>query len=246
MDGTMSLLEIIKTIKRHWRLILLVTLSSVLISTLVSFYLLTPIYKASTQILVNQKNSGSSLDTTLLRSNIDLINTYSVIMKSSAILEKVINELDLTQSVDELNEKIIITSEEGSQVFSLTVQDEERENAVKIANAITETFQKEIPVIMNVDNVSILVKAQEKKDSKPVSPKPLLNIIIAGILGLMVGVGISFLIEFLDNSLKDEQDVTLYLGIPVLGTIQEMSDENIKGFTKQNIGSETVVSYSKE
>lgn len=73
-----------------------------------------------------------------------MINTYSVIIKSPAILGKVIGELDLGQSVDQLSEKITINSQENSQVFSLTVQDSNPTKAVEIANTVSETFQKEI------------------------------------------------------------------------------------------------------
>ncbi|WP_367407687.1 YveK family protein [Peribacillus frigoritolerans] len=118
----MSIQDIFKTLKKRWKLIRPLTFS--------------------TQILVNQKEN--QLDSIQIKSNIDMINTYSVIIKSPAILGKVIGELDLGQSVDQLSEKITINSQENSQVFSLTVQDSNPTKAVEIANTVSETFQKEI------------------------------------------------------------------------------------------------------
>ncbi|MGG1486491.1 Wzz/FepE/Etk N-terminal domain-containing protein [Peribacillus castrilensis] len=223
MEETISIKDIFKTLKKRWKLIMLLTLIAALISGTISYFLLTPVYQSSTQILVNQKQSENQLDSTQIRSNIDMINTYSVIIKSPAILEKVIDELALEQSVDQLSQKITINSQENSQVFSLTVQDSNATKAVELANTVSETFQKEIKDIMNVDNVSVLAKAEIKKNPSPVKPDPLMNIAIAVVVGLMAGIGLAFLLEYMDNTIKDEDDIERLLDLPLLGSIQKIS-----------------------
>ncbi|MDM5452698.1 YveK family protein [Peribacillus simplex] len=223
MEETISIKDIFKTLKKRWKLIMLLTLIAALISGTISYFVLTPVYQTSTQILVNQKQSENQLDSTQIRSNIDMINTYSVIIKSPAILEKVIDELDLEQSVEQLSGKITINSQENSQVFSLTVQDSNPTKAVEIANTVSATFQKEIKDIMNVDNVSILAKAEIKDNPAPVKPNPLLNIAIAVVVGLMAGIGLAYLLEYMDNTIKDEKDIETLLDLPLLGSIQKIS-----------------------
>ncbi|MFD4932104.1 YveK family protein [Peribacillus butanolivorans] len=223
MEETISIKDIFQTLKKRWKLIMLLTLIAALISGTISYFLLTPVYQSSTQILVNQKKSGNQLDSTQIRSNIDMINTYSVIIKSPAILEKVIDDLELPQSVDQLSQKITINSQENSQVFSLTVQDSNPSKAVEIANAVSGTFQKEIKDIMNVDNVSILAKAEIKENPAPVKPNPLSNIAIAVVVGLMAGIGLVFLLEYMDNTIRDEKDIETLLDLPLLGSIQKIS-----------------------
>ncbi|MED3985210.1 Wzz/FepE/Etk N-terminal domain-containing protein [Peribacillus simplex] len=229
MEETISIKDIFKTLKKRWKLIMLLTLIAALISGSISYFLLTPVYESSTQILVNQKTSENQLDSTQIRSNIDMINTYSVIIKSPAILEKVIDELELDQSVDQLSQKITINSQENSQVFSLTVQDSNPSQAVKIANTVSETFQKEIKDIMNVDNVSVLAKAEIKENPTPVKPNPLLNIAIAVVVGFMAGIGLAFLLEYMDNTIKDEDDIERLLELPILGSIQKITQVHNKG-----------------
>jgi capsular polysaccharide biosynthesis protein len=158
-----------------------------------------------------------------------MINTYSVIIKSPAILEKVITELELDQSVEQLSDKITIISQENSQVFSLTVQDRDPSQAVKIANTVSATFQKEIKDIMNVDNVSLLAKAEIKENPTPVKPNPLLNMAIAVVVGLIAGVGLAFLLEYMDNTIKDEDDIEKLLELPILGSIQKITQVHNKG-----------------
>ncbi|MCP1493977.1 capsular polysaccharide biosynthesis protein [Peribacillus frigoritolerans] len=229
MEETISIKDIFKTLKKRWKLIMLLTLIAAFISGSISYFLLTPVYESSTQILVNQKQAENQLDSTQIRSNIDMINTYSVIIKSPAILEKVIDELELDQSVEQLSEKITINSQENSQVFSLTVQDSNPTKAVEIVNTVSATFQKEIKDIMNVDNVSVLAKAEIKDDPTPVKPNPLLNIAIAVVVGLVAGVGLAFLLEYMDNTIKDEEDIERILELPVLGSIQKITQVHNKG-----------------
>lgn len=229
MEETISIKDIFKTLKKRWKLIMLLTLIAALISGTISYFLLTPVYQSSTQILVNQKQSENQLDSIQIRSNIDMINTYSVIIKSPAILDKVIDELELNQSVEQLSEKITINSQENSQVFSLTVQDSNSTKSVEIANTVSETFQKEIQDIMNVDNVSVLAKAEIKENPTPVKPNPLLNIAIAVVVGLMAGIGLAFLLEYMDNTIKDEEDIERLLELPILGSIQKITQVHNKG-----------------
>ncbi|WP_045519146.1 YveK family protein [Neobacillus niacini] len=243
MEKTISLIDFFKILKHRWKLIVVITLTAAIISSIISFFLLTPLYQASTQILVNQKNSENQLDYYLLQGNVDLINTYSVIIKSPAILQKVIDELELKQSVEDLNEKITIISQENSQVFSLTIEDPDAGKAVAMANMVSEIFQEEIKGIMNVDNVSILARAELKDNPIPVYPRPMLNTSIAFVIGLMIGIGIAFLLELMDNTLKDDQDAAAYLGLPVLGTIEKVSRTQSmeeKGYLIQETGSETL------
>ncbi|WP_336866191.1 YveK family protein [Peribacillus frigoritolerans] len=229
MEETISINDIFKTLKKRWKLIMLLTLIAALISGTISYFLLTPVYQSSTQILVNQKKSENQLDYNQIQSNIDMINTYSVIIKSPAILEKVIDELELDQSVDQLSQKITINSQQNSQVFSVTVQDSNPSKVVEIANTVSETFQKEIKDIMNVDNVSVLAKAEIKDNPTPVKPDPLMNIAIAVVVGLMAGIGLAFLIEYMDNTIKDEDDIERLLELPILGSIQKITQVHNKG-----------------
>src|SRR5699024_2057980 len=97
-----------------------------------------------------------------------------------------------------------------------------------LANTTVSIFQKEIPDIMNVDNVRILSEAETAENPSPVAPKPMLSIAIAIVLGGMVGVGLAFLLEYLDNTVKTEDDIEKRLGLPVLGTIATISEEDIR------------------
>jgi capsular polysaccharide biosynthesis protein len=226
MEETISLRELMDTLKKRISLILFITLTAVIVSGGVSFFLLTPVYQSSTQLLVNQSKSEQPvINQGEIQTNLQLMKTYNVIIKSPAILEKVISELDLNMTTSDLNSKITVASEGDSQVLNLSVQDTDPNKAAEIANKTASVFQNEIPEIMNVNNVSILAKAEVGENQSPIKPKPLLNVAIAMVVGLMAGVGIAFLLEYLDNTVKTEQEVEKLLGLPVLGSITRIKDQ---------------------
>lgn len=88
MEETISLKELFQTIKKRLWLIVLITVIATTTSGVVSYFLLTPIYQSSTQLLVNQsKSEQGTVDVNQIRSNIEIINTYNIVIKSPAILE---------------------------------------------------------------------------------------------------------------------------------------------------------------
>src|SRR5699024_12750111 len=159
--------------------------------------------------------------------NVELINTYNVIIKSNAILDDVSESLNGIYSADQLKDKIQVASEENSQVVTVTATDEKPSLAVDIANTTVETFQDKIPDIMSVDNVSVLTKAIMGDDPSPVAPNPMLNIAIAVVLGGMGGVGIAFLLAYLDNTIKTEDDIEKHLDLRLLGELSHMNNDDM-------------------
>lgn len=247
MEETISLKELYDTLKKRIVLILSITIAAALISGVVSYFVLTPVYQSSTQILVNQAKDNQEITKNDLDGNLQLINTYNVIIKSPAILDIVKEELNLSVSTSALNEKISVQSEQNSQVVKIAVEDESAEQAALIANKTAEVFRSEIPDIMNIDNVSILASAEITENQSPIKPNPLLNIAIAFVVGLMAGVGLAFLLEYMDNTVKNEEDIEKAVGLPVLGLVANIEEGNEKGKDNQknpktrrsNVGSKT-------
>lgn len=232
MEETISLKEIFEIVKKRFLLIISFTIGAALIAAIVSFFFLTPIYQSSTQFIVNQSNQEQQgqqyIDQNTIRTNVELINTYNVIIKSNAILAEVVEELNLPYSAEQLANKIDVSSEQNSQVVTVSVKDPNPELATNIANTTVHIFQDRIPEIMNVDNVHILTEAETKPNPSPVEPKPMLNIAIAIVLGAMIGVGLAFLIEYFDTTVRTEEDIEKKLGLTLLGTISTIEAEDIR------------------
>lgn len=224
MEETISLQELFHTIKKRIVLILSLTILATVISGVVSYFYMTPIYQASTQLLVNKENSETPIiNISEIQTNLQLINTYNVIIKTPFILDIVKQELALdTLTTEKLNEKISVSSVGESQVLTITAQDSDQFVARDIANTTASVFQLEIEKLMNIENVKILSKATATDNQSPIKPNKMLNIAIALVVGLMLGVGLAFLLEYLDTTIKTEQQIEKLLDIPVIGAVSSM------------------------
>jgi len=232
MEETISLQEIFQTIKKRLKLIISITILAAILAAVLSYFVLTPKYEATSQFIVNQSEQQqgqmAQYDSSQIRTNVELINTYNVIITSAAILTNVVEELNLPYSADTLSKKINVSSEQNSQVVNVKVTDTNQARAADIANTTVTVFRDNIIDIMNVDNVKVLTTAELKGDAKPVDPKPTLNIAIAVVLGLMLGVGLAFLLEYLDTTLVTEEDVENELELPVIAAISTVESSDIR------------------
>src|SRR5690625_757122 len=231
MEETISLKEIFEVIKKRFMMIVAFVLGAALIAAILSYFVMTPKYESSSQFIVNQGEQSQQQEQYNLndvRLNVELINTYSVIIKSERILDQVVETLGLDYSAGTLESKLNVSSEQNSQVVTVTATDPNPNTATDIANTTVAVFQKEVPILYNVDNVQILSEAKTSANPSPVAPNPKLNIAIAIVLGGMIGVGLAFLLEYLDNTITTEQDVSQHLDLPVLGVISHIDDSDIR------------------
>lgn len=220
MNDTENLEKIIRILRNKLVLIISLTVFFMIVAGVISFYVLSPVYQSTAQILVSHSQGGETgLDSQNLQTDLQLINTYNEIIKSPFILDKVVERLGMTDSVEGLNEKISVGSASESQVMNITVRYEDPAMAVKLANTTATVFQSEIRNLLEVNNVSILSPAILKDSPVPVEPNPLLNIAIAAVLGGMFSVGLAFLLAYMDTTINNEQDIEEVLGVPVLAMI---------------------------
>lgn len=233
-EETISLGELFSILKRSKWLIASLTILAALIAFLVSSFVISPTYEASTQVLVAPKESQNNMiDSSQIQSSVTLVNTYRVIIQSPAILEQV--QENVVGAPDNISNLITVNSEQNSQVINIAVQHTNPVIATDIANEIGRVFSKEVPELMSVDNVKVLSDANVPM--LPVKPNILLNTAIAAVLGMMIGVAIAFLKVVLDRRIKTEQDVETILELPVLGSIpvidrvemQRQRQANVKG-----------------
>ncbi|MCO7040359.1 Wzz/FepE/Etk N-terminal domain-containing protein [Staphylococcus lugdunensis] len=219
MEKTLDLSMFITALKKNWKLFILIPVVFVVISLLITIFLMKPKYEANTQVLVNQKESNEQYRAQEVQSNIQLVNTYSEILKSPRILGDVAKK-DKNLSASEIGNMLTVTKQADSQILNVSVENHSKADAERIANEIVSVFSKDMPKIMDIDNVSILSKADGTVSK--VSPNLSQNLAIGLVLGLVLTIVIIIFKELFDRRIKTEEDVIRELDIPVLGSIHKL------------------------
>ena len=223
-EQTIDLRGIINIIRKRLGLILFSTFVVLVLGSIYTFLIATPVYTATTQLVVKLPNSdNSSAYAGQVAGNIQMANTINQVIVSTVILDKVQSNLNLPSNA--FQKQVTATNLTNSQVITLTVKYSNPYVAQKIADETANIFSMEAANLLNVTNVNILSKA--KAQTTPISPKPKLYLAISVIAGLVLGLAIALLKELFDNKINKEEDIET-LGLTVLGvtTYAQMSDFN--------------------
>lgn len=222
MEEEIELRQYWEVLQKRWMIVLLLPIIAALVSGIISFFIIQPVYQASTTLIVGKKaeagqSAAQMLDNSVLQANLQLAKTYATIAQSRTVEQNVIKDLDLSLTVAGLDSLISINPVKTTEILEIQVTNTDPELAASIANSMAKEFSKAIIEIKKVDSVSIVDTAVTP--AKPVKPNKMLNVLIAFVVGLMASVGLVFLLEYMDNTIKTSSDVEKLLGIPVLGVI---------------------------
>lgn len=221
-EEVISLGEILDVLKKRWKMILIITLVSTIVAGLVSFYLIKPKYEASTKLFIGKEEGAAEQgynqnDVSMYQK---LMKTYSEAIKTRDLVGRAIKVANSNITEDEMLNKLTVVTVADTQILQIKIKDADPKMAASMVQAITEEFITTSKVLVPNGNIKIIETV--KVPEKPVSPNKKMNIAIAFLLGVMVSVGISFLLEFLDNTYKNKEQLEKELDIPVIGTIPKI------------------------
>jgi len=215
MDDKINLKKFLHIIRKRILTIIITVLCVFLLTSIISIYFLKPTYEATENILIGKlvKDQSSYGDTQelsmLLASTIDFI-------KSPVVLNSVQEELNIKD--DELEKKIAVQNNRNSQIVNVVVRDNDLEDTKELANAIAITSVNKMKLLFGVQDIKLLSESDGNPSVKKVGSMQL-NIAIGIVVGIFLGVGLSMLREYWDDSIKETREIEEILGIPVLGEI---------------------------
>ena len=186
-----------------------------------------PVYQANTTVVIAKSDSidGTAVSLNEVNASQKLANTYSEIAKSELVLNRVIDDLDLSMSSKELSKGVSIKPIEDTSIISITVKDQNATRSATIANGIAKVFAEEIAKIYKLDNVSQLSIATTP--SAPSNNTMTRDILLAAVVAIFGVAGFAFLRFYLDDSVKHTDDIEKILGLPVAGNISK-NDAKVK------------------
>lgn len=192
-------------------------------SAIISLFVLSPVYKATTTLTVlrDQMVPFSEINSSTLAVNQRLARNYSELAKSRSVLEDVINNNNLKMTPEELGQKIKVELAGDTEVLKITASDSNPSVAAVIANGLAQALSGKVYKVLNVKNIQVLDPAIPPQF--PSSPNVFLNVLMAGILGLIITVAIIFIREYLDDTVRSPEEIERHLNLPVLGLIPAMA-----------------------
>lgn len=217
---TIDLKELLEYYKSKFGIVILFIALVGILGCLYGLFIQKPMYKSSTSIvLISEAKDNSQLTYNDVSVNQNLVSTYSEIVKSKRVLSQVINNLKLDYSYGALSNNIEVSSVTGTQIIKITVTDGNSKTAKKVANEIAKVFSKEIPELYNISNVNVLDTAEVASSAYNVNIAKQNTIFL--LAGLVLGLGVVFVMYYFDRSVKNASQIEDKLKLPVLATVRE-------------------------
>jgi len=209
--------------KRLWLIILLPAVVGI-IAVYVNFFVLVPIYQASTTMLITGLSNGfsdadiASMSFEDIIAGQSLISEYSAILYSKRVIGAVIRELnepDIKET--DIRRMISINAVDDTRIIAISIVHPVPEEAARIADIVAKVFSDEIVGLYRIENVDIIDKAEVPES--PIAPEKKKNVALSVFVALVFAAGIALLMEFLDTRIKTTEDVEAHLGLNVIGSI---------------------------
>ncbi len=217
----LDIVDLIFIMLRRWKLIALTTVPIVILGFVFANTRPT-IYRAQTSLMVAGINTGVTLNSDDMTLNQKLIATYLELAKSDLIMQRVVEKFDLQESTKVLAANIYMSAVPETEIIKLSYKNRDPQLAAAVTNEVAQQFISRINQVMKIRNISVLERAEVPQIPMP---KNKMTIIIASmILGVSLGMGIIFIIEFIFSKLRKPKDIEKILKLPMLGMIPEFSD----------------------
>lgn len=222
----MDMKKILNIISSKKIFIALIILLSLVMSYFYSYYYKKPQYNSSVTVLLtgDEAQGEKQVTQTDLNLNSGLISTYGSIAKSANVLSKVIENLGLDISVQNLQKNLTVAEIKNTQFLKITVENSNPETAMKIANEISKVFVEQIKTIYNIQNINIIDTAEIS--NTPCNINHIKDMSIALMAGIFASGVLILIIYILDDTIKSEKDIPVNLKLETIGTIPNTNKTN--------------------
>lgn len=233
-NAKLNLRKIFRTVAENIRIIIAVPAVCVLAGAFITMFLIPPIYRASSMLIVNSQNNPSSaapntaITSEQLKTASELVSTYSIIITSDTVLDKVIDNLELRKydsmediTAEKLAKRIDVSAVNETQVMKISVNDKD-EALAKAINAEIVNVSPEI-IINTVKAGSVEIISPAKSYGK-VSPSLSKNTALCFAMGFVIALLIVFFKSMFDNTISTKEDIDRYLNLSVLGVVPKAED----------------------
>lgn len=225
-EDEIELMDLFFILVRRWKLIMFIAIPVVALG--LAFAMTRPsIYSAEATLMVSsgQIYSINNLDNAEISKNQKLVSSYTEIARSKSIMRNVISKLDLDEEPESIAKLVKVTPIDDTEFIKISYRDRNPQRAALLTNEVAEEFISKIKKVMSFENLKIIEKAEVP--NKPLPKKRSLIVAISIVLGMMLGVFVAFMLEFLHSKLRKPEDMEKIMGCSVLANIPDFNIERI-------------------
>lgn len=220
-----DLWKILLVFSARWKLLLGAVLVSAVLAFFVTVQFMTPLYRASVKVYVNNINANETIEYVNganLATAQQLVNTYVNMIRSNTVLDKVAQSAGLDYTAEDIRAMMTAAQVDETELFEVYIAHPDPEEAAKIANAIADVAPDEIAYFVEGSSTKIIDYA--RVPSRPYTPDPQKNAIIGALMGCLLACGYVFLDYLMDIRIKDEEDLNALSELPLLGRIPNFKE----------------------
>lgn len=221
----LELRDYLRVIRRRLATVVVVVVVAVVVSGFLSFFVIKPTYQSQATLIVVNKTTPI-VDYSGFQLAEQLVQTYATLGTSQSVLSGTISKFGLGMTVAQLTKLLTVTPVTGTDLISVQAENSSSDKAAAIANDVAQVLAKRAQAVTPGYDVKVVDPAVPSP--LPVSPNKKLNMALALVLGLLVGVGIAFLQEYLDRTIHDPSQLSEEIGLPVLGAIPMIDEKAIE------------------
>lgn len=221
-DNASIEIDVLYLLRKLWSrkfFIIFIALVVGTIALLGSVFLIKPKYTSTTRIYVVSR-TADSITNQDLQAGSYLVKDYQEVITSNEVLSSVIDKEKLSLTPKELSSMISVTIPTDTRVISISVEDDNAQEATTIANTVREVAAEKIKAVTKVDDVTTLEAAEVPKE--PSSPNIKRNTLIGVIAGGGLAVISIIILEILDDRVRRPEDIEDVLGLPLLGIVPDI------------------------
>lgn len=217
-----DLLEVLFLFKKKILILLLAGIVAGSATGLITHYLVQPLYSSTAKLYI-LSSSTSLTSLTDIQIGTSLTKDYIQLVQSRPVVEKVIANLKLNRSYEQLLDEMTFSNPTDTRILVITAKSADPVLAKDIVDEFVYVSKESIAEIMKTDEPSIAELGYIAE--KPVSPNLLKNVAIGAFLGIFAAAAVVLVLYLLDDTVKSSEDIEKYLGLNTLTLIPLRENE---------------------
>ena len=230
-EDSISITRLLQAVWKRILWVIAAVVIAVAASAIITQFFITPQYQASCWLFVNNFSNATSqneVSTAQLQASTQLANTYIQMLRSETVLGDVSSELGGAYTPEDLSEMISASVIDDTQILVVTVTNPNPEQAAQVANAVAQVAPASIQSF--VEGSSVTVPQYATVPTQPSSPSMARNLLIAFVVGLIVGVGVALIAHFMDTRVTQHDNLQEMFDYPMLGIIPNLDSDMTVGY----------------